>query len=234
MSAAGAVHRDTRLAKAFGGQLPADLGRLDRGDLGHALRVIRDVEAGPEADLDDVTPELLAHATALWMRLLHVARDIDDSRQDLLGVHAHCRFPWKSPISGEPTPPTPLPRQGRARPPSGKLRRPSPDRDDWRAIHRPQPRAHARRELLFARCDTPRSTFEAVASRRRRKRRISANRVRCIAEERRSRLLRRNLRPFNWNSAGRANELGRRRDDARVVEPRPVARVRNDEQLRRR
>ena len=64
----GPPHRDARRGDALARQLPADVGRLDGGDLRDGRRVERDVQAGAEADLDDVAREARADPAAQRLR----------------------------------------------------------------------------------------------------------------------------------------------------------------------
>ena len=73
----------------LGGKLPADRRRLDSGHPLDGRRVVGDVQARSEADLDDFAREPFAHTATLRVRHLHVAHDIDDPRQDVLVVGAH-------------------------------------------------------------------------------------------------------------------------------------------------
>jgi hypothetical protein len=56
-------------------------------------RVVGDVQARSEADLDDFAREPFAHAATLRVRHLHVAHDIDDPRHDVLAIGAHILLP---------------------------------------------------------------------------------------------------------------------------------------------
>ena len=51
------LHRDARRPQAFLGELPADVGRLDRGNPGDSVGIKRDVEPRAEADLNDIALE---------------------------------------------------------------------------------------------------------------------------------------------------------------------------------
>jgi len=86
---AGPLHRDAGRAQALAGQSPADLGGLDRGDPGDGRRVEGDVEPRPEADLDDVPGQTVAHPAPQRCDGLGAARDVDDPREDSLPIEPH-------------------------------------------------------------------------------------------------------------------------------------------------
>ena len=71
-----------RLAASFQPRSAGSIG----GDLGHGGRVEGDVEAGPEAELDDVAVEPFAHPAPQRIRGLEAAGHVDDPGQHMVGV----------------------------------------------------------------------------------------------------------------------------------------------------
>jgi hypothetical protein len=96
-----------RRHEALLGQLPTDVGRFDRSDPSDISRVERGVESGAETDFDDIPGQTFAHLPPQWLDRLHTARDVDDSREDVLTVKADCLHAFRRavypPIDAPPT-----------------------------------------------------------------------------------------------------------------------------------
>lgn len=86
-------HRNGRRPQALVGQLPGDVGGLNRGNSGDGRRVEGDVEPRAEADLYDVSSETLADPLAQRFDVLRSARDVHDPREDSLRVQPHDCLP---------------------------------------------------------------------------------------------------------------------------------------------
>ena len=85
----GSGDRHARRLEPFAGQLPTGIGRFDRGDARHGVRIERDVESRAEADLDDLAAQPLAGTPPHRCDGLHPAAGVQDVRQDSFAVDAH-------------------------------------------------------------------------------------------------------------------------------------------------
>jgi hypothetical protein len=97
---AGPFDRHAGGLQPFLRELPADVGRLDRGDPLNGLGVERDVEPRAETDLDDIPLEPFADPATQRLGALQPARDVDDPRENLLAVKSHDR---QSPAGADPS-----------------------------------------------------------------------------------------------------------------------------------
>ena len=108
---ARALDRDGARVESLAGELPADVGRFDRGDAGDRRGVVGHVQPGPEPDLDDLAGEPVAHAPALRLRGLRRAQGIGHAGEHLIAVQAHGRAyagvetpsPKRTPVSSSET-----------------------------------------------------------------------------------------------------------------------------------
>ena len=82
------------------GQLPAHVGRLDRGDTGDGSRIEGDIQPRSEADLDNVPGETSADPPAQRFQPLAATRVVEDPREHPIVVDAQCLHPL--PRTGQP------------------------------------------------------------------------------------------------------------------------------------